>query len=161
MLFVTEGREAEADAGGWPRISGPMVPTLMPSTRSASTCRRPSSRAAPQSSSQCPDHLRQVPCSRPRPHRALDETRRIEQKTTPGLKGLRWKLLRKLRKLSATPPARKSTDLLAKLTTKRTPPAWVYREQLREILDRKQINVVAAMLLAVVYQCHALQSRTP
>ena len=40
--------------------------------------------------------------------RALDETRRIEQKTTPGLKGLRWKLLRNYG-ISATPPARKST----------------------------------------------------
>ncbi len=77
--------------------------------------------------------------------RALDETRRIEQKTTPGLKGLRWKLLRNYGTLSDT--ARAEVDnLLAKLTTKRTARAWVYREQLREILDRKQINVVAAML---------------
>jgi transposase len=31
-------------------------------------------------------------------------------------------------------------------STKRTARAWLYREQLREILDRKQINVVSAML---------------
>ena len=35
---------------------------------------------------------------------------------------------------------------VAQATTKRTARAWLYREQLREILDRKQINVVSAML---------------
>ncbi len=30
--------------------------------------------------------------------------------------------------------------------TKRTARAWLYREQLRDIVDRKQINVVSAML---------------
>ena len=34
----------------------------------------------------------------------------------------------------------------AQVTTKRTARAWLYREQLREILDRRQINVAAAML---------------
>ena len=33
------------------------------------------------------------------------------------------------------------------MTTVRTARAWVYKEQLREILDRKQINVVREMLL--------------
>ena len=37
--------------------------------------------------------------------------------------------------------------LIAKMTTVRTARAWVYKEQLREILARKQINVVRAMLL--------------
>ena len=37
-------------------------------------------------------------------------------------------------------------SLLVHLTTKRTSRAWLYREQLREILDRKQINVMRAML---------------
>lgn len=32
------------------------------------------------------------------------------------------------------------------MTTKRTARAWLYKEQLREILGRKQINVVRAML---------------
>jgi hypothetical protein len=31
-------------------------------------------------------------------------------------------------------------------TSKRTARAWLYREHLRDILDRKQINVVTAML---------------
>jgi transposase len=35
---------------------------------------------------------------------------------------------------------------LAQATTKRTARAWLYREQLRDILDRKQINVVSTML---------------
>ena len=36
--------------------------------------------------------------------------------------------------------------LVAQFTTKRTARAWLYREQLRDILDRKQINVVSTML---------------
>lgn len=36
--------------------------------------------------------------------------------------------------------------LIAKITVKRTARAWVYKEQLREIFDRKQINAVRAML---------------
>lgn len=36
--------------------------------------------------------------------------------------------------------------MLAQLTTKRTARAWLYREQLREILGRKQINIVRALL---------------
>jgi RNase P subunit RPR2 len=36
--------------------------------------------------------------------------------------------------------------LLANLTTKRTARAWQYREDLREILSRKQINVMREML---------------
>ena len=36
--------------------------------------------------------------------------------------------------------------LIAQAATKRTARAWLYREHLREILDRKQINVVSAML---------------
>ena len=37
-------------------------------------------------------------------------------------------------------------SLIAQAATKRTARAWLYREHLREILDRKQINVVSAML---------------
>jgi len=36
--------------------------------------------------------------------------------------------------------------LIAQAATKRTARAWFYREHLRGILDRKQINVVSAML---------------
>ena len=76
---------------------------------------------------------------------AVDKTRRIEQKTDPSLKGLRWKLLRD--RASLTPGARADLDaLIAHVTTKRTARAWLYKEQLREILERKQINVVRDML---------------
>ena len=36
--------------------------------------------------------------------------------------------------------------MIAKVASNRTARAWVYREQLREVLDCKQINVVTAML---------------
>jgi transposase len=76
---------------------------------------------------------------------AVDKTRRIEQKTDPSLKGLRWKLLRD--RASLAPDARADLDaLVAQVTTKRTARAWLYKEQLREILERKQINVVRDML---------------
>ena len=71
--------------------------------------------------------------------------RRIEQRTDPSLKGLRWSLLKHRAHLSEE--SRADLDaLIAKMTTKRTARAWLYREQLREILERKQINVVSAML---------------
>lgn len=76
---------------------------------------------------------------------ALDLTRRAEQKRDPTLKGLRWALLKDRDRLS---DARRADldSLLAHLTTKRTARAWRYREDLREILQRKQVNVVRAML---------------
>lgn len=76
---------------------------------------------------------------------AVDKTRRLEQKTDPDLKGLRWALLKDRDRL----PVAQRADLdalIARATTRRTARAWLYREQLREILDRKQINVVRAML---------------
>ena len=76
---------------------------------------------------------------------AVDKTRRLEQKTDPSLKGLRWALLKDRDRL----PAHQRADLdalITQVTTKRTARAWLYREQLREILERKQINVVTAML---------------
>ncbi len=76
---------------------------------------------------------------------AVDKTRRIEQKTDPSLKGLRWALLKDREKLN--PSAQADLDaLVAQVTTKRTARAWLYREQLRDILERKQINVVRGML---------------
>jgi transposase len=76
---------------------------------------------------------------------ALDQTRRLEQRRDPGLKGLRWTLLKDRQRLSAE--ARADLDaLISQAATKRTARAWLYREGLRAILDRKQINVVAAML---------------
>ena len=76
---------------------------------------------------------------------AVDKIRRVEQRTDPALKGLRWALLKDRSKLSRD----QITDLdrlVAHFTTKRTARAWLYREQLRDILDRKQINVVSTML---------------
>jgi transposase len=76
---------------------------------------------------------------------AVDKMRRIEQRTERSLKGLRWSLLKDRSRLS--PEATADLDaLIAKMTTVRTARAWVYKEQLREILERKQINVVRAML---------------
>jgi transposase len=76
---------------------------------------------------------------------AVDQMRRTEQKVDPSLKGMRWKLLKSYDKLSRDAQA-EVDGLLAHLNVKRTARAWTYREQLREILDRKQINVVSSML---------------
>ena len=58
---------------------------------------------------------------------------------------MRWTLLKDRNRLSAA--SRADLDaLVAQATSKRTARAWIYREHLRAILDRKQINVVSAML---------------
>jgi len=76
---------------------------------------------------------------------AVDKMRRIEQRTDKSLKGMRWSLLKDRSRLN--PEAAADLDaLIARLTTVRTARAWLYKEQLREILDRKQINVVRGML---------------
>src|SRR5438093_775902 len=76
---------------------------------------------------------------------AVDKMRRIEQRTDKSLKGLRWSLLKDRSRLSAEAAADLDA-LIARMTTVRTARAWVYKEQLREILERKQINVVRTML---------------
>ena len=76
---------------------------------------------------------------------AVDKTRRIEQRTDKSLKGLRWSLLKDRSRLSAAAGAELDA-LIARMTTVRTARAWRYKEQLREILARKQINVVREML---------------
>ena len=76
---------------------------------------------------------------------AVDKMRRIEQRNDRSLKGMRWSLLKDRSRLS--PEAAADLDaLIARMTTVRTARAWVYKEQLREILERKQINVVRDML---------------
>ena len=76
---------------------------------------------------------------------AVDEMRRQEQRKDASLKGLRWALLKDPSKLQ--PEQRADLDaLVAQYTTNRVARAWLYREQLRDILDRKQPNVVEAML---------------
>ena len=77
--------------------------------------------------------------------RAVDLTRRAEQKHNPDLKGMRWKRLRDPGGLKAEARA-ELKGLLAQLTSLRTARAWLYREQLREILQRKQVHVVRRML---------------
>ena len=76
---------------------------------------------------------------------AVDKMRRAEQKTDPDLKGLRWALLKNRRNLNTSQCADLDA-LISHITTKRTARAWLYREQLRDILERKQINVVSALL---------------
>jgi transposase len=76
---------------------------------------------------------------------AVDKTRRAEQKTDATLKGLRWSLLKDRGRLNDAQRADLDA-LIARVATKRTARAWLYREQLREILDRKQIHVVSALL---------------
>ena len=76
---------------------------------------------------------------------AVAKMRRIEQRSDHSLKGMRWSLLKDRSRLSAE-AAVDLDALIAKMTTVRTARAWVYKEQLREILERKQINVVRGML---------------
>ena len=71
--------------------------------------------------------------------------RRIEQKLDPSLKGLRWVLLKDRGKLTAAQHT-ELDGLLARMTTTRTARAWHYREQLCDILTRKQPNVVHLLL---------------
>jgi transposase len=77
---------------------------------------------------------------------AVDKMCCIEQRAEQRLKGMRWSLLKD--RASLRPEAAADLDaLIARMTTVRTARAWVYKEQLREILERKQFNVVRAMLL--------------
>ena len=76
---------------------------------------------------------------------AIDATRRLEQKLDPGLKGMRWALLKDRSSLSSSQRA-ELDELLVRMTSSRTARAWQYREQLREVLSRKQPNVVRRLL---------------
>ena len=76
---------------------------------------------------------------------AVDKMRRIEQRTDKSLKGLRWSLLKDRAKLRPDAAADLAA-LIGRMTSVRTARAWVYKEQLRELLERKQINVVRQML---------------
>jgi len=76
---------------------------------------------------------------------AVDQTRRQEQRNDPSLKGLRWALLKDRANLTAQQRADLDA-LVVQYTTNRVARAWLYREQLRDILDRKQVNVVSTML---------------
>ena len=76
---------------------------------------------------------------------AVDKTRRIEQRSDPSLKGMRWTLLKDAFSLKPEAGAALHGLITAPKLT-RTARAWIYKEQLREALDRKQINVVRKSL---------------
>lgn len=78
---------------------------------------------------------------------ALDQTRRLEQKLDPSIKGLRWPLLKDTANLKESQRIERDAFFAARPTA-RTTRAWVYREQLRTILDRKQPNVMERELRA-------------
>jgi transposase len=72
---------------------------------------------------------------------AVDKTRRIEQRSDPSLKGMRWTLLKD--SYSLKPEAAAALHgLISQPKLTRTARAWIYKEQLRETLDRKQVNVM-------------------
>lgn len=77
--------------------------------------------------------------------KALDKTRRLEQRAEPELKGLRWALLKKPENLT---PAQLDglVGLLAGTPGKRTTRAWTQLQQLHDILRRKQVHVVKRLL---------------
>lgn len=77
--------------------------------------------------------------------KALDAMRRKEQQHDKSLKGLRWALLKSPEKLNDEQLSNLN-GLIAGMALKRTARAWFYRETLREILNRKQINVMRDML---------------
>ena len=76
---------------------------------------------------------------------AVDKTRRIEQRSNPSLKGMRWTLLKDA--FSLTPQAGAALrGLITQPKLTHTARAWVYKEKLREILQRRQVNVLRAAL---------------
>jgi hypothetical protein len=85
-----------------------------------------------------------APCGRScEPSRRPDAAHRAENRS--GAQRLALALLKDKSKLSPD-QARDLDRLVVQFTTKRTARAWLYREQLRDILDRTQFNIVSAML---------------
>jgi transposase len=158
VLFVTEGRDAKTIEQLAEYLKRPWVPPLRTSSRQASTCRLHSSR---ESQNICPTRASPSTSSTSSATPARRWTRCVASSSA------RTSLSRACDGLcSRTRPSsnlRQPADLdalIAKMAVKRTARAWVYKEQLREILDRKQINVVRAMLGALVHLRHALQGRS-
>ena len=77
---------------------------------------------------------------------AVDKMRRSEQRTQTSLKGMRWELLRDV--FGLRPEAGAALHRLI-TAPKRTLTArtWIFKGQLRDLLDRKQINVMRDSLL--------------
>jgi transposase len=143
VLAVAEGRSAES--------IGQLATELESRGCAADQIRSVSIDMSPAFIKGCAEHLPNARVTFDKFHliwhanAAVDRTRRIEQRTDPSLKGLRWSLLKDRSRLSAAAAA-DLDDLIARMTTVRTARAWAYKEQLREILERKQINVVRSML---------------
>lgn len=144
VIFVTEGRDAEAVAA--------LAEDLRAHGGDPEAIESVSIDMSPAYIKGVSDHLPNAEITFDKFHviahasKAVDKTRRVEQRRDPDLKGLRWVLLKDRSRLDSR--QREDLDiLLAHMTTKRTARAWLYREQLRDILDRKQVNVVRSMLL--------------
>jgi len=143
VLFVTEGRDA--------RTIQALVADLHAHGCPAEQIGSVSIDMSPAFIKGCVEHLPNARITFDKFHvvwhanTAVDKMRRIEQRTDKSLKGMRWSLLKDRNRLK--PEACADLDaLIARMTTVRTARAWVYKERLREILERKQINVVRAML---------------
>jgi hypothetical protein len=65
---------------------------------------------------------------------AIDQMRRTEQRTDPALKGVLG--LAQGQKQTLPRPGPRLDRLVVQFTAKRTARAWLYRERLRDILDR-------------------------
>lgn len=144
VLFVTEGRDAKTIE----RLADDLAAHGCPPEQIESV----SIDMSPAFIKGCAEHLPDARITFDKFHvvwhanAAVDKMRRIEQRNDKSLKGLRWQLLKDRSRLNT----RDSADLdalIARMTTVRTARAWVYKEQLREILERKQVNVVREMLL--------------
>ena len=143
VVSVTEGR----DAGALRRIADDLATHGCPAEQIGSV----SIDMSPAFIKGCAEHLPEARITFDKFHvvwhasTAVDRMRRIEQRTDKSLKGLRWSLLKDRARL--TPAAAADLDaLVSRMTTVRTARAWSYKEQLRAILERKQINVVRSML---------------
>jgi len=143
VLAVTEGRDADAVAA----IANELVEHGCPPEKIESV----SIDMSPAFIKGCTEQLPNARITFDKFHvvwhanAAVDKMRRIEQRRDKSPKGMRWSLLKD--RASLAPEAAADLDaLIAKMITVRTARAWVYKEQLREILKRKQINVVCDML---------------
>lgn len=143
VLFVTEGREAKAIEALAADLDAHDCP--------AGQIESVSIDMSPAFIKGCAEHLPNARITLDKFHvvwhacTAVDKMRRIGQRTDKSLKSLRWSLLKDRSRLK--PEAASGIDaLIAKMTTLRTARAWLYKEQLREILERKQINLARAIL---------------
>ena len=144
VLFVTEGRDAKAIG----KLAAELAAHGCPPQQIESV----SIDMSPAFIKGCAEHLPAARITFDKFHvvwhanAAVDKMRRFEQRSDKSLKGMRWKLLKDRCRLNTRDGADLDA-LIARMTTVRTARAWVYKEQLREILERKQINVVREMLL--------------